>query len=166
MLPTRKSQLQAVRTVLPIDLTQQEPDHPRLLDFIAKRDWSGALGVASFEKSAAIGASKFNSSMTSTLWMVYCNYHSGDFTKALKLLSEIISAMGAESEPIWYTYQAMCLFRLGRLREAEHSLKMGAPGPLSNRLAFHISQKDGSEEDLLKHHQQLTLAVEDQLSLA
>ena len=115
MLPTRKSQLQAVRTVLPIDLTQQEPDRPRLLDFIAKRDWSGAFGVASFEKSAAIGASKFNSAMTSTLWMVYCSYHSGDFTKALKLLSEIIAAMGAQSEPVWYTYQAMCLFRLGRL---------------------------------------------------
>lgn len=166
MLPTRKSQLQAVRTVLPIDLTQQEPERPRLLDFIAKRDWSGAFGVASFEKSAAIGASKFNSAMTSTLWMVYCSYHSGDFTKALKLLSEVIAAMGAQSEPEWYTYQAMCLFRLGRLREAEQSLKMGAPGPLANRLAFHISQKGGSEEDLLKHHQQLTLAIEDQLSLA
>lgn len=81
--------------------SRQPPDSakPELTDFLLKRDYTGAVAVLEFEK--AIGeercevavASVVESSCrpASSLWLAFCYFHIGQYTKAIEIYDNILN---------------------------------------------------------------------------
>ena len=97
-------------------------------------------------------------------WMAYCAWHTGDFEGALQLQSEMADA--GEGGPLLPLLDASCLFYLGKYEEAREAAQRGPDVPLRVRLLFHISQKLGEEESVVKYHKKLRNSKTDKLSLA
>eukprot|EP00736_Rhodelphis_marinus_P004432 Rmarinus@m.5735 len=131
---------------------------PKLLDFIDKRDWRGAIALLEFQRHTE----DFNDQTLP--WLGYCYFHLGDHSKAAATYDELLK--NAEPESPFHLYKACCLFFLGMYKEALEEAKQGPTTPLQIRILFHIAHKFNKEEELKSYHQKLSESTEDQLSLA
>lgn len=136
---------------------------PKLEDFIAARDYTGAVTFLEFERASN------KTDVTTTLWIAYCYFHLGDYKRCMKEYTALTE--NKESPPEVYIYLACCMFFLGMYKEAEGACNKGgthtgAKNKLQNRLMFHLSHKFNDEKKLMGFHKNLQDVVEDQLSLA
>ncbi|XP_069684977.1 intraflagellar transport protein 56 [Periplaneta americana] len=129
---------------------------PKVDDFLATRDYTGALTVLEF------GGSKGNAE--TEMWIGYCAFHLGDYKKAMSVYEALSHSKNPpEDVPV---NLACCYFYLGMYPEAERTLEKAVKSRLKTRLQFHLSHKLGDEKKLMEHHQELEDVIEDQLSLA
>ena len=52
---------------------------PKLEDFIAARDYTGAVTFLEFERASN------KTDVTTTLWIAYCYFHLGDYKRCMKV---------------------------------------------------------------------------------
>ena len=97
-------------------------------------------------------------------WLAYCQFHMGDYKRAMQTLQKMQKMVGADKAV--HVYLACCYFFLGMYKEAEEEVKRGPSSRLQNRLQFHLSYKLNDERRLMSHHQLLQDVPEDQLTLA
>ena len=138
---------------------------PELLDFVDKRDWTGALGLLKFQLNMEETLQDGSLITEKIFWMAYCYMHIGAFHEAVEKLDEHLHH-DPEPEPAVWLWKAVCKFGLGLFKEAEECAFRGPTGQLQNRILFHIAHRLGDEAQLINYHQRLTNSVEDQLSLA
>eukprot|EP00047_Mylnosiga_fluctuans_P005886 m.243387 g.243387 ORF g.243387 m.243387 type:complete len:556 (-) comp14230_c0_seq1:148-1815(-) len=131
---------------------------PRLVDFLTKRDYVGAITLLEFMNSTGQPLE------SSDMWIGYCAFHLGDYSKSLGIYKKILEDPKADPE-VW-TYLGCCCFFLGMYKEADAAAQKAPPSPLQNRLLFHLSHKFNDEKRLMTYHQKLQDVIEDQLSLA
>ncbi|XP_065826751.1 intraflagellar transport protein 56-like [Oscarella lobularis] len=131
---------------------------PKLLDFVAQRDYMGAMTLLEFNRNAG------KSDEESDLWLAYCAFHLGNYKKALEEY-KTLRDRGSTNGDV-HLGLACASFFLGMYKEASAASEKAPPSHLKNRLLFHIAHKFGDEKGLMSYHQQLQDVVEDQLSLA
>eukprot|EP00667_Euglena_gracilis_P006319 EG_transcript_6370 len=141
------------------DSGAQKPS-TQLEEYIANRDFSGAVAMLEFFKESLQGIEGY----PVLPWLGYCAFHLGEYQKAMMAYQEQLSQ--SESDPILHIYIAACLFYMGQFKEAEESALKGPVVTLQNRLLFHIAHKFNDENKLMVYHQKLQETLEDQLSLA
>ncbi|KPP65277.1 hypothetical protein Z043_116317, partial [Scleropages formosus] len=117
---------------------------PRLEDYLAQRDYLGAITLLEFQRSAG------ERQEDADLWLGYCAFHLGDYKRAMEVYKSLILKPGCPVE-VW-VYLACTLFFLGMYKEAEEAALKGS--------AFN------DEKKLMGFHQNLEDVTEDQLSLA
>lgn len=156
-----------------------EKKGPKLLDFINSRDFTGAVVLAEFLKSA--GAATQSSGAVSSAdnadqmnpsqilqWLGYSAFHLGDYQKALDAYKELLRL--PDSDQMNYLYGACCCFYLGRYTEAEDmAMRCHSPPnhPLQLRILLHIAARSGDDTKISRYAAQMsTSSIEDQLSLA
>ncbi|XP_044731989.1 intraflagellar transport protein 56 [Chrysoperla carnea] len=140
---------------------------PKFNDFLAKRDYTGALTFLEFKKAN-------NSDVEIDLWMGYCAFHLGDYKKAMEIYKRIYN--NDKNAPNIAYNLACCYFYLGMNDESDKLLQIAPPSSHVIRLALHLAQRKGhagaggdsdiEEEELLRQHQRLHDSLPDQLSLA
>ncbi|XP_021938675.1 intraflagellar transport protein 56 isoform X2 [Zootermopsis nevadensis] len=136
--------------------TQSQKQVPKVEDFLATRDYTGALTVLEF------GGGKGN--VETEMWIGYCSFHLGDYKKAMSVY-EALSHNKNPPEDVPVNL-ACCYFYLGMYPEAERTLQKSVKSRLKTRLQFHLAHKLGDENKLMEYHQELEDVIEDQLSLA
>ncbi|XP_067005193.2 intraflagellar transport protein 56 isoform X2 [Anabrus simplex] len=136
--------------------TQGRKQIPKVDDFLATRDYTGALTVLEF------GGGKGNDERE--MWIGYCSFHLGDYKRAMQVY-EGLSHSKNPPEDVSVNL-ACCYFYLGMYPEAERALEKAGQSRLKTRLLFHLAHKMGDEKKLMEHHQELEDIIEDQLSLA
>ncbi|XP_049941034.1 intraflagellar transport protein 56 [Schistocerca serialis cubense] len=129
---------------------------PKLEDFLAKRDYTGALTVLDF-------TGRKNNEETE-MWIGYCAFHLGDYKRAMSVY-ESLRHLKNPPDGVFVNL-ACCYFYLGMYPEALRVLDKAPTSNLKTRLLFHLAHKLGDEKKLMEHHQELEDIVEDQLSLA
>lgn len=136
---------------------------PDFKDFIAKADWTGALVLLEHEKSQT--DSKVEDAQE---WLAYSAYHLGDYKKALDEYTELVESGEKASKDVgaYHLARASCLYYLQMFDEAKEAAKRGPENALQNRILFHLSHRQNDETSLMLHHQKLSTAIHDQLSLA
>eukprot|EP01062_Namystynia_karyoxenos_P002618 TRINITY_DN10924_c0_g1_i1.p1 TRINITY_DN10924_c0_g1~~TRINITY_DN10924_c0_g1_i1.p1 ORF type:complete len:597 (+),score=257.31 TRINITY_DN10924_c0_g1_i1:95-1792(+) len=137
----------------------------QLEDFIATRDFTGAVALLDFHKQHDTPIEGYQV----LPWLGYCAFHLGDYTRALEAYRELIDGPEDDTPAEYHVYAACCLFYLGQYKEAEEeALKGPSQGsPLQNRILFHVAHKTGDDHKLMVYHQKLQEnLMEDQLSLA
>ena len=132
---------------------------PDLAEFLAKRDYTGAITLLEFKRQSN------PSDITNLEWLAYAYFHYGDPKKALDTYKDLLR-MGNDPDPTYHTFAAACLFYLGRYKEAEEEALRGPSTKLQTRILFHCAHKFNDESKLMTYHQQLSDSTEDQLSLA
>eukprot|EP00906_Rhabdomonas_costata_P007860 RCo011231 len=132
----------------------------QLEEYIANRDFSGAVALLEFHKESALTIEGY----PVMPWLGYCAFHLGEYAKAAAVYEEMLEARDAD--PILNIYLACCLFFRGMFKEAGEAAMKGEAVPLQNRLLFHIAHKFNDENMLMQYHQKLQETLEDQLSLA
>ncbi|PNF26920.1 Intraflagellar transport protein 56 [Cryptotermes secundus] len=136
--------------------TQGRKQVPKVEDFLATRDYTGALTVLEF------GAGKGNAE--TEMWIGYCAFHLGDYKKAMSVYEALSHNKNPpEGVPV---NLACCYFYLGMYPEADRTLQKAVKSRLKTRLQFHLAHKLGDEKKLMEYHQELEDVIEDQLSLA
>lgn len=130
-----------------------------------RRDYTGARTVLEFHGLAG------HSAETVELWSAFCNFHLGDYTRALQQYQQLRSAdAGSDADGTASAETdinvAVCMFYLGMYGESQQLIERIPNGPLKVRLLFHLSHKLGDEERLMELHGSLRDVSEDQLSLA
>nr|CAG4649262.1 EOG090X04LA [Scapholeberis mucronata] len=123
---------------------------PSVKKFIENRDFQGAITLLEYEKMNG------NINEETDLWLVYCEFHRGNYKQALLQYE-------AMNNPL---YAACCYFYLGMYQEAHESILQAPKCPLQVRLSFHLAHKSDDEASVLEFHKQLRDVAEDQLSLA
>lgn len=130
---------------------------PQLDDFLASKDYTGAVALLDFQRRAGDVEER-------TLpWLGYAAFHLGDYAKALEAYDEWLKEGGPAEVNL---YRAACLYYLGEYDQAKAAALAGPTSPLQIRVLFHASHKQGDENELMQYHGQLTNSQEDQLSLA
>eukprot|EP01013_Petalomonas_cantuscygni_P014074 TRINITY_DN288_c0_g1_i2.p1 TRINITY_DN288_c0_g1~~TRINITY_DN288_c0_g1_i2.p1 ORF type:complete len:582 (-),score=148.93 TRINITY_DN288_c0_g1_i2:91-1836(-) len=134
----------------------------RLEDFIAARDFTGAVALLEFQRRLG----RQIEGKPTNPWLAYALFHLGEHDKAAAVYREMI-ATDKEQDHRVHLYLACCLYFLGSYKEALEETKKGpADVPLQNRLLFHLALKLGDEDSLYSYHTKLTDSLEDQLCLA
>ena len=116
-----------------------KPKVPELLDYVSKRDYTGALAVLEFEKRSGEEV-KLEEIL---LWIGFCAFHVGRYQKALEAYEEAL-AIGAGG-PELHLYLACCYFYLQMYDQAVESANKGPANALQNRLLFHCAHKQASQ---------------------
>lgn len=129
---------------------QKNSEH-NYLDFVARRDYTGALTILQFQRNIP----------NLELWIAYCYFHAGSYEKALDIYKSVKKA----SKEVLLNL-ACCYFFLGMYQDADKCTNSAEASPLKSRLQFHLAHKMGEEKRLLELHKILEDVVEDQLSLA
>jgi intraflagellar transport protein 56 len=116
---------------------------PELTEFIAKRDYAGAVALLDFKRQAG------DDSDETLKWLSYACVHSGDFRKALETYETLENESSDPSEelPLW---KACCHFYLGEYTEAEACAKEGPNCSLQNRILMHTAHKQNNESALMQ----------------
>jgi intraflagellar transport protein 56 len=138
---------------------RKKPKLPHLEDFLASRDYTGALTLLEFVRSTGKTVIE-----DTNQWVAYCAFHLGDYMKAKKEYEELTKQDGCHPD-VWCNL-AVCYFYLGMYRESQEAAMKGPKGRLQNRLLFHLAHKFGDESQVIHFHKSLQNIVEDQLSLA
>eukprot|EP00118_Oscarella_pearsei_P016283 m.154107 g.154107 ORF g.154107 m.154107 type:complete len:556 (+) comp38632_c0_seq8:115-1782(+) len=131
---------------------------PEMLDFVAQRDYMGAIALLEFNRSTG------ESSEESDLWLAYCAFHLGDYKKAMEQYKSLVKK-GSTHEDV-YIGLACTMFFLGMYDEATVTSEKAPSSGLKTRLSFHMAHKFSDDTKLMSHHQNLQDVIEDQLSLA
>ena len=142
----------------------QETKLPELDDFLAQRDYKGAITLLEFQKKPEANALDAEDG-EHMLWLAYAYFHYGEHDKALDIYKDLLEASD-ENCSVYSIYIAACLYYVGKYDEAEKYALEGPASRLRTRLLFHIANKQNDETKLMEYHQQLTDSIEDQLSLA
>jgi len=142
---------------------KKQKELPKLIDFLDKRDYVGAMTLLNFHESADIPLDEHEE------WTAYCAFHLGDNIRALKIYKQL--ALKDPSDTDNWTNIACCCFLLGMYKEADEAGKKvdvsaATQTPLLNRVLFHLSHKFNDETRLMTHHRHLQDVTEDQLTLA
>lgn len=99
--------------------------------------------------------------------MAFCNFHLGDYTKALEQYQQIrADEATADASSDVIINIAVCMFYLGIYAESQQLIESIPNSALKVRLLFHLSHKLGDEDRLMELHGSLRDVCEDQLSLA
>ncbi|ORZ36831.1 tetratricopeptide repeat protein 26 [Catenaria anguillulae PL171] len=137
---------------------------PTLEQLLLDRDYTGALTLLEFERSAGTAIQPYN-----WLWTGYAAFHLGDYMRAMTIYQKLVDDAKTNNtapDPLYHLYLAVTQFYLGMYEEADANAKKGPQCKLQNRLHFHASHKLNDEKRLMFHHQHLQDVVEDQLTLA
>lgn len=132
---------------------------PTLQEFVAARNYTGALTLLEFKLKCRDGEAK-----DILLWIGYCAFHLGNFRRAEDAYRELIDAHDAGDEI--FLFLAACHFYQLDFEAAERNAEKGPNNPLKNRLLFHIAHRTGDENKLMACHAKLRDNKDDQLSLA
>jgi intraflagellar transport protein 56 len=99
--------------------------------------------------------------------IAYCSFHLGDFKRALEEYQSLLqNPKKTMEEPTIWLNIACCYFTMGMYSEAHTAATKGSECSLKTRLLFHLSQKLGDEDGVIKYHSKLEETLENQLSLA
>lgn len=165
---------------------------PTFEEFLLRRDYTGARTVLEYHDSNASvhgdGSGGGGDDLKVDLWSAFCNFHLGDYARALEQYEQMRGDDGAHQQQpaildgaaaaaaetaaddggsgVLALNAAVCMFYLGRYAEAQQLVERIPNGPLKVRLLFHLSHKLGDEERLMELHGSLRDVYEDQLSLA
>ncbi|KAJ8319242.1 hypothetical protein KUTeg_004333 [Tegillarca granosa] len=131
---------------------------PKVEDFLAMRDYTGAITLLEFNRNSGKGNDETD------LWIAYCAFHLGDYKRAMEEYERLTKKDSCHPD-VW-TNLACCYFFLGMYPEADEASQRGPKSRLQNRLLFHLSHKFTDEKRLMNYHQSLQDIIEDQLSLA
>jgi intraflagellar transport protein 56 len=85
---------------------------PSLEEFLVKRDYTGALALLEFKLKCQDGDTK-----DLLLWIGYCSFHLGNFSRAEDAYKELISTHEVDEEV--KLYLACCYFFQQNYEEAE-----------------------------------------------
>lgn len=132
---------------------------PSLEDFIANRDYTGALTLLEFRLKCQDGDTK-----DLLLWIGYCSFHLGNYKRAEEAYRELLSAHDVSR--VIHLFIASCYFFQQMYEEAEREAEKAPEDPLKNRLLFNIAHRISDENKLMAYHQKLKDIKEDLLSLA
>nr|CAG4646981.1 EOG090X04LA [Megafenestra aurita] len=131
-------------------LASSPQETPSVIKFIENRDFQGCITLLEYEKLNG------NTNTETDLWLVYCEFHRGNYKQALLQYEAMNNSL----------YAACCYFYLGMYQESREFLQEAPKCPLQVRLSFHLAHKSGDEASVLEFHKQLRDVPEDQLSLA
>ncbi|XP_062919426.1 intraflagellar transport protein 56 isoform X1 [Mobula hypostoma] len=131
---------------------------PKLEEYLAIRDYSGALTLLEFKRH--VGEKEDDIDM----WVGYCAFHLGDYRRAMEEY-EALTKNEDVNPDVWVNL-ACTFFFLGMYKEAEEAAMKAPKSRLQNRLLFHLAHKFSDEKRLMNYHQNLQDITEDQLSLA
>uniref|UniRef100_A0A146KPY2 Tetratricopeptide repeat protein 26 n=3 Tax=Lygus hesperus TaxID=30085 RepID=A0A146KPY2_LYGHE len=131
---------------------------PSLDQFLANRDFTGAITILEFEHSTGR-----NTEMTDR-WLGYCAFHLGDYKRAMQIYETMLHMTNPPGDTL--VNLACCYFFLGLYSQAEKILDKVSDSPLKTRLQFHLCHKMGDEVKLIEFHKKLQNIPEDMLSLA
>lgn len=101
-------------------------NQPSLEDFIAKRDYTGALTLLEFRLKCNDGDTK-----DLLLWIGYCAFHLGNYKRAEDAYRELLNAH--EVTKIVHIYIGCCYFYQQMYEEAEKELEKAPEHPLKTR---------------------------------
>lgn len=132
---------------------------PSLDEYIANRDYTGALAILEFKLKCQDGDVK-----DLLMWIGYCAFHLGNLKRAEDAYLELKNAHDIGREV--HLYIACCHFFQQMYEEAEKEALKGPESSLKTRLLFNIAHRSGDEAKLMEYHRQLQDRKEDQLSLA
>ncbi|XP_043217997.1 intraflagellar transport protein 56-like [Amphibalanus amphitrite] len=133
---------------------------PKLEEFLANRDYTGAITLLEFHRNSEQGSSDVDQ------WIAYCAFHNGDYKRAAQEYEQITKKEKKVKPELWLNL-AVCYFYLGMYQEAKETAEKGPKASnLKSRLQFHLAQKFNDEKELMTFHQQLKDVIEDQLCLA
>ena len=121
---------------------------PSLEDFIANRDYTGALTLLEFRLKCQDGDTK-----DLLLWIGYCAFHLGNYKRAEDAYRELLSAHDVGREV--HLFIALCYFFQQMYDEAEREAERAPDVPLKNRLLFNIAHRISDETKLMAYHQKL-----------
>ncbi|KAJ3367176.1 Intraflagellar transport protein 56 [Allomyces arbusculus] len=156
LISRTKAAIPAPQAAAPVD---KRRTLPTLDQFLHDRDYTGALTLLEFERTAGTAVQPDN-----WLWTGYAAFHMGDYPLAMKVYQDLCN--GPSPDPLYHLYLSVCQFYLGMYREADEHASQGPTCKLQNRLQFHLAHKFNDEKRLMVHHQHLQDVVEDQLTLA
>ncbi|XP_061175421.1 uncharacterized protein LOC133184383 [Saccostrea echinata] len=142
----------------PAKENKKKKQMPKVEDFLALRDYTGAITLLEFNRNSGKGNEETD------MWIAYCAFHLGDYKRSMEEFERMTKRDGCHPD-VW-TNLACCYFFLGMYPEADNACQKGPKSKLQNRLLFHLSHKFGDEKRLMGHHQNLQDVIEDQLSLA
>ncbi len=123
--------------------------------FLKKRDFVAALTILECDKRFS-----HRHDMKTLLGIAYCNFHNGEYKKALDLYDEL-TKRGGDYDRNLHAFKACCLYALCNFKEAKQEASKADESPLKNRLLFQLAQKNGDESELMNYHSTLTNSVED-----
>ncbi|KAJ4460801.1 putative Intraflagellar transport protein 56 [Paratrimastix pyriformis] len=145
---------------------QVSEKRPALDDFISSRNFVGAITLLEFMRSTRI---KQYEDVPIQPWLGYCNFHLGEYQKAMDIYKEILRDPAASPE--FHLYLACCLLYMGLYREAQQEAMLGPVCPLQYRILFNIAHKFNDDAQLIKCHKELDIdnpkcPIENQLCFA
>lgn len=139
---------------------KQKNKLPELDDFIANRDYTGAVALLEFLRNSG------KPIQNTDIWIAFCSFHLGEYEKAKVEYEKILEKDKGKGDPEVLTFLACCLFMLGMYKKAEEMTLKAPKSSLQTRILFHVAHKLNDEEKLMGFHQQLQDILSDQLSLA
>ncbi|XP_064640479.1 intraflagellar transport protein 56-like isoform X6 [Lineus longissimus] len=158
MMLSRSKPATQTSTSTPAKENKKKKKMPKLDDFLAARDYTGAITLLEFNRNSGKGNDETD------LWIAYCAFHLGDYKRAMEEYERLTRRDGCHPD-VW-TNLGCCYFFLGMYPEADEAGAKAPKSRLQNRLLFHLSHKFNDEKRLMGHHQGLQDMIEDQLSLA
>lgn len=109
---------------------------PTLEEFLARRDYTGALTLLEFNETATPANNKDR-----RLWIAYCSFHLGDYRKAADIYEALRKSTDGKDAPELGTYVACCYFYLGMYPESQTMLADAPDSQLKTRLSLHLAYK-------------------------
>lgn len=119
---------------------------PEFSEFLQKADWVGALAVLELQKS--------NGRPETTLWIAYCNFHHGEYRKAMNIYDELLKK--PKSDKVLHLYKALCLFGLCHYEESQKEALKAPESSLQIRLLYLLAQKLNDDTTLMALHHKLS----------
>lgn len=132
---------------------------PTLDEFIAPRDYTGALALLEFKLKCKDGNIK-----DLLMWIGYAAFHLGNYHRAEQAYKELLEEHDVPGEV--HLFLASCYFYQQMYDEAELEAMKGPNDPLKNRIFFNVAYRKSDEDKLMAFHQNLRDKKEDQLCLA
>jgi intraflagellar transport protein 56 len=133
---------------------------PSLDDFIARRDYTGALTLLEFRLKCQDGETR-----DLLMWIGYCAFHIGNYKRAEDAYRELLNAH--DIGPTVHLFIACCYYFQQMFEEAEkEALLVPDENLLKTRILVHIYNRLLDENKLMNNHKKLHDSKMDYLSLA
>lgn len=136
---------------------RKESKVPKLEDFIAERDFTGAMVLLELQKSAARDEKLM-------MWLAYSSFHAGEYKKALEVYDELMRLPGYPKE--LHLFKACCYFALCQYEEAYEECTKTEESPLQVRLLLHINHQRGDDTTVNVYNHKLGSTTADSLCQA